>query len=72
MEINIKMKYYGITYPAFLDFDLVRLAWKRVCCSREWHLFDEVINSSDENYLGCDACELIVHINRIDTSYMDK
>lgn len=64
------MKYHEISYPKFLWFDSVRNIWKRVFCSRGWHLFDEV-GSGDEHYLWCDACKLLVKIFSISTVYME-
>lgn len=44
--------------------------WKKLFCKKNWHLFDEVI-SGDENYLSCDACKLIVYIEKIDNQYVE-
>lgn len=55
-------KYIGITYPTRLQKKLKE--WKKIHCSKNEHLFDEVC--SDKNhYLHCDACGLIVHIKKI-------
>jgi len=63
-------KYVGITYPGFLCWKIwwwaVSRLWKRFLCSWNIHLFDEVISS--EHYLNCDACGLMVHINKVETS----
>ena len=64
-------KYRGITYPAVLDYDCARAIWKHLFCPIEWHLFDEV-EASIDHYLICDACELIVEIEKINTEYMEK
>lgn len=63
--------YLGITY-----FQIPMLGWpkwllglwRRFMCKREVHLFDEVA-SVDSHYLHCDACELMVHIESIETTY---
>lgn len=61
-------KHFGITYhlPRFL-----LPLWRWIFCWRGWHLFDEEW-TGDEHDLCCDACELIVHIAKIETSYMDR
>jgi hypothetical protein len=62
-----KNKYHGITYGIPCWKPILWL-WKNICCRFNWHLFDEVLSSLDEynHYLHCDACELIVHISRIE------
>lgn len=46
--------------------------WKKTCCKRGWHLFDEVVSfgSTEPHYLSCDACNLMVVISRIETKYV--
>lgn len=57
--------YRGMSYPGILlRFDWQQRLWKRLFCSREIHLFDEVW-STGEHYLSCDSCALVVHIGRI-------
>lgn len=67
----MKYKYHGITYPIFFCFKPFFWLWKRICCRRGWHLFDEVW-STDNHYLHCDVCELVVNIESIDTQYTEK
>lgn len=49
--------YHGYSYPKVLDNRVMHWFWKRVFCRTGWHLWDEV--SSVENYLFCDACEIM-------------
>lgn len=64
------MNYVGLTYPDFLEWKiwrkLVYRLWKKFLCPKHIHLFDECL--SDEWYLVCDACEIMVHIAHIETS----
>jgi len=63
-------KYRGITYPSLLSFKPVLWLWKRFCCPRKWHLFDEVSSyrgGDPVHYLNCDACALSVGIESIET-----
>ena len=55
--------YRGITYPGLLGYVLPM--WRRMCCPREWHLFDELWTGTG-HALVCDACGLIVHIESIE------
>lgn len=61
--------YVGITYPKFLSWKIwakpINHLWKKFLCNRNIHLFDEVW--SQEHYLSCDACDLIVYIALIET-----
>ena len=50
--------YHGFTHP--VPMALLPL-WKRWMCKRNVHAFDEVAWAY-ENYLICDACELMVYI----------
>ena len=47
--------YQGYTYPAVLDNRLAHWLWKRLCCPRHWHLWDEVWSGFD-HVMYCDAC----------------
>lgn len=49
-------RYIGISYPRFLSFAPILWLWKRICCKRGWHLFDEC-ESTDWHHLVCDACD---------------
>lgn len=42
--------------------------WKKIFCRVGWHVFDEV--QSDEHYIVCDACDLIIYVDRISMKYM--
>jgi hypothetical protein len=50
------------TYPRILGNKLSWFMWKKLCCKRGWHLWDEVYVSKEEHYLFCDACEIRVEI----------
>ena len=65
------MKYYGITYPSIFTKKPIKWLWRKFCCKRQWHLWDEV-KSDPDHYLVCDACQLEVFIERIDTTYLIK
>ena len=56
------MKYYGLTHA--LPLWLLPM-WRLIMCRRNCHVFDE-IESSYEHILICDACELVIHIERIE------
>lgn len=56
-------KYRGISYPRFLQFDWLLSIWKRLMCSKEYHLFNECL--SMKHYLYCDACGLTIYIDNI-------
>jgi hypothetical protein len=65
-------KYYGITHA--LPLWLLPL-WKKTMCKRNMHVFDEVVSSNGDtcdgdHYLACDACDLVVNIASIDTTYI--
>lgn len=69
-EYNV-YSYYGISYFSFLQFEFIYKFWKKYFCKKNIHLFDEVWNI-ENHYLVCDACGLIVHIDHIDTQYMEE
>lgn len=67
--------YWGITYPKILypkifSGRIVRWLWKRFMCKRGHHLLDECL-SFDEWYLNCDACNLMIHIDKIQDDYVE-
>jgi hypothetical protein len=73
--------YRGVHYPSSQYFDWPEWGyafWRTYCCTREWHLFSEVLSSpisNDDNsnhYLVCDACQLMVRIRGFDTTYSEK
>lgn len=47
--------WYGISYLSVLDHGWVHRLWKRFCCVRGWHLWDETAGG-DTHSLYCDAC----------------
>lgn len=58
--------YHGITH--YVPIPLAPL-WAQTLCRVNMHLFDEVIAWSTpqyEHYLHCDACGLVVHIDKIE------
>ena len=61
-------KYKGITYPRIFDNRLAQWLWKRFMCPNHKHLLDEVWSDSGW-YLSCDACNIEIHINKIDATY---
>lgn len=69
-------KYRGITYHFFLryliNFRWFRKFWRNHYCRKEQHLFDEVVSggSSWRHYLVCDACQLMINIEKIDDTYV--
>ena len=65
------MKYYGITHP--IDSMALQRLWRKFLCKRNFHLFDEVYtwDKGIVNYLNCDACGLMVHIDRVDETYKE-
>jgi len=71
-------RYYGISYwfdfydrvPRWL-WDIVWELWRRHLCPHGHHLWDEC-ESNGEHTLFCDACELDVHIARIDDSMVAR
>ena len=68
----VKNHYFGITHgvPDKLIMDeSFCLRWKKERCSKGIHLFDEVL--SDDHYLSCDVCNLVVNIKSIDTSWVE-
>jgi hypothetical protein len=62
----MKKKYFGITYPKFLQFKIIQWIWARVFCKKNCHLFDEVL-SLHNHCLHCDGCGLHVEIKYIET-----
>jgi len=61
------MDYHGITHPC--PGWLLPL-WRRVFCRRNIHAFDEV-GCTEGGYLSCDACDLVVFIKSVDTTYQE-
>ena len=57
--------YHGITHP--VPGWLLNL-WRLIFCRRNCHAFDET-SSDTMNYLHCDACGLMVHIESVDNTY---
>lgn len=56
------------TYPRLLQNKVVWALWKRICCPRGWHLWDEVLSFTGpggNNYLHCDACGAAVNVDRL-------
>ena len=72
LEAIADTKYYGLTYPPLLKKGLFGWMWKKFCCPRNMHLFDEVVTATEGgvpgHYLNCDCCELVVEIGRVMTS----
>jgi hypothetical protein len=62
--------YWGVTYPKILSGRTIRWLWKRLMCKHGRHLLDEVW-SPDSWYLNCDACNLIIHIDKIQDDYVE-
>jgi hypothetical protein len=53
------MTYKGYGYPKFLQNEFMWKMWKKFCCKRGWHLWDEVYTTRKNkpfSYLHCDAC----------------
>jgi len=73
---NITKDFFGITHPHIPKF--LHWFWKKWFCSRNMHLFDEVLfyRNEDENkrihYLYCDACDLVILFDKIDITYVDR
>lgn len=59
--------HFGISHALPL---VLRKYWRRKACVRDWHLWDEV-RSGPRHYLVCDACELMVHIDKIEIGYVE-
>lgn len=55
-----------ITYPGLFQNSLMLNIWKNIFCPAGWHLFDE-LQSMDDHYLSCDACDLAIHISKNNT-----
>lgn len=64
------VRYSGITYPKIFSGKIVRWLWKQFMCKRGRHLLDECW-SFDEWYLSCDACNLMIHIDKIQDDYVE-
>ena len=60
---RMKEDWLGVSYPYVFQNIFVWKLWKNLFCPMGWHLFDEV-QSIDEHYLSCDACDAMVHISR--------
>ena len=45
------------SYPPIFDNRFSHWLWKRLCCPRGWHLWDEVLSELG-HCLYCDACEI--------------
>lgn len=54
-RLEADVDYPMVTYPSILDREWVQKIWRRWCCPRGWHLFDEV-RGRGYQYLHCDAC----------------
>lgn len=67
-------KYYGITYPSILRFRFIHKLWKWYFCKRNIHLFDECLSGGYpwHHFLVCDCCQLMIDIEKIDTTYCRK
>lgn len=58
--------------------DFVYGIWRKLLCKRGRHLWNEVLgtggdlakNGGWEHYLVCDACQLMVFIERVDETYV--
>lgn len=70
--------YRGIHYPYPPHFGWPRgfyWFWRKWLCKKEMHLWSEVCSSGDPeqpHYLVCDACQLMVIVHKIDTTYSEK
>uniref|UniRef100_A0A6M3J039 Uncharacterized protein n=1 Tax=viral metagenome TaxID=1070528 RepID=A0A6M3J039_9ZZZZ len=64
-----KNNYYGISYPKFLRHKIILKLWRKLMCKRGRHLLDECW-SLDDWCLSCDACDLEIHIDKIDDKYV--
>lgn len=68
--VLIKNQYFGMTYPHFLSKGIFGYLWKRFCCVKNKHLFDECW-TIDGHCLVCDVCQLTVEIKHIDIAYLN-
>ena len=59
--LNKRLYYRGYSYPGILDNCFVHWIWKRLFCTRGWHLWDEC-KCYKEHYLYCDCCDETVEI----------
>ena len=68
-----KKTYRGITYPQIFWWDWQFKIWKKIMCKRNIHLWDEALSGGPpyEHYLSCDACELMLHIDKFDDTYKE-
>lgn len=57
--------YHGITYLFPFQWEWLQNLWKKFLCSRGYHLLDECL--SDDHYLFCDACDMSIFIEKIET-----
>lgn len=66
--------YRGITYGSFLiRWRWQYWLWRKLMCRKNIHLLDEVLSSSGDpwpHYLVCDACQLMIHVDRFDDTYV--
>jgi len=62
-KTRMEEPWLSLTYPSFLDNRLCHWLWKKLCCPRGWHLFDEC-QSLDDHMLNCDACGYELPIDR--------
>ena len=68
-----KSPYMGITHgvsSTMIDDPRFVEAWKKNRCSKGQHLWDEVWDGKD-HCLSCDVCNLLIYIDRIDTSWVE-
>ncbi len=64
-------EYQNITYPGSFNNEKSLSNWKKEFCHKGHHLFDEV-KKDTSHYLHCDACNLIVHIKKIEAPINQK
>lgn len=76
----IRNKYFGLTHDV-KNNDKALDKWRKNKCSKNIHCFDEVFSPAGmskkgepqtAHYLVCDACGLMVYIDRIDTEYVEQ
>jgi len=63
-------QYRGVTYPKIFANRLIWWFWKKFMCPKEKHLLDECWSFNDW-YLSCDACNLEIHISKINETYCE-
>lgn len=69
----IKNKYFGISYIGWNWLnDFIYKFWERFLCPKGFHLLDESLSYDGEweHSLICDACNLMIYIDHIDTKYV--